>query len=318
MKRISLFFCLLFLFSCDKSNQIKEEINQIPIDFSVLRFDLDFKNATAQDIPTLKANYPYMFPERFDDSVWVAKTKDTLQRQLFDAVAKEFPVFEEQKKELTQFFQHVKYYFPNEKIPTVITTTSDVDYKNQVFYTQDYLVIALDTYLGSQHEFYSVLQQYVSNTLDKKFMVVDVAKAFADTKVAKTNERTFLAALIYQGKKMYVEDVLVPFKTEAERMEYTPAQYQFAQENENMIWQYFISNELLYATNTKLLERFVYEAPFSKFYLPIDNETPGRLGVFIGAQIVRSYMQNNDVSLQQLLNTPAEEIFKNAHYKPKK
>ncbi|MDF1518362.1 MAG: gliding motility lipoprotein GldB, partial [Lutibacter sp.] len=57
----------------------------------------------------------------------------------------------------------------------------------------------------------------------------------------------------------------------------------------------------------------------SKFYIDIDKESPGRIGVWLGWQIVSAYMtNNNDVTLQQLLQTDAEEIFNKSKYKPKK
>ena len=46
--------------------------------------------------------------------------------------------------------------------------------------------------------------------------------------------------------------------------------------------------------------------------------SPGRIGQRIGWQIVRSFMDNNDVSLQDLLSLDEEEIFKNSKYKPRK
>jgi uncharacterized protein YjaZ len=84
------------------------------------------------------------------------------------------------------------------------------------------------------------------------------------------------------------------------------------------MWRYFIEKELLYSDDQKLIPRFINMAPFSKFYLEIDNDTPGRVGAWIGWQIVRSYMENNKVSLQQLLNSNAKEIFEKSKYKPKK
>jgi uncharacterized protein YjaZ len=84
------------------------------------------------------------------------------------------------------------------------------------------------------------------------------------------------------------------------------------------IWKYFIENKLLYSTDADLYTRFVANAPFSKFYIDIDKESPGKIGVWLGWQIVRSYMNNNNVTLQQLLQTSAEEIFKKSKYKPKK
>jgi len=75
---------------------------------------------------------------------------------------------------------------------------------------------------------------------------------------------------------------------------------------------------MLYDTDQKLIPRFINPAPFSKFYLEIDNESPGRVGAWIGWQMVRSYMANNEVSLAQLLKTDAKEVFEKSKYKPKK
>jgi uncharacterized protein YjaZ len=67
-----------------------------------------------------------------------------------------------------------------------------------------------------------------------------------------------------------------------------------------------------------LQNRFINLAPFSKFYLEIDNESPGRVGTWIGWQIVRSFMLNNKVSLQQMLKMDEKELFDKSKYKPKK
>ncbi|MEI7509115.1 MAG: DUF2268 domain-containing putative Zn-dependent protease, partial [Flavobacterium sp.] len=89
-------------------------------------------------------------------------------------------------------------------------------------------------------------------------------------------------------------------------------------ENESYMWEFFVSNKLLFSTDSKLPNRFINVAPFSKFYLEIDNETPGRVGQWIGWQIVRSYMENNNSTVQQLLKMNAKDIFELSKYKPKK
>jgi uncharacterized protein YjaZ len=67
-----------------------------------------------------------------------------------------------------------------------------------------------------------------------------------------------------------------------------------------------------------LPNQFINLAPFSKFYLEIDNESPGRIGRWIGWQIVRSYMENNKIALQEMLKKDEKEIFENSKYKPKR
>ncbi|MCF6297326.1 MAG: hypothetical protein L3J08_04980 [Flavobacteriaceae bacterium] len=92
----------------------------------------------------------------------------------------------------------------------------------------------------------------------------------------------------------------------------------WAENSEIDIWKYFIQNEMLYDSNPQLVARFIEEAPFSKFFLEVDKDSPGRIGVWFGWQIVKSYINNNDAPLQEIMVTDNEEIFKHSKYKPKK
>ena len=124
--------------------------------------------------------------------------------------------------------------------------------------------------------------------------------------------------MIYYGKVLYFKDVMIPFKEDEEKISFTKEQLNWAIDNESYIWRYFVERELLFDTDSKLLKRFINPAPFSKFNLELDTESPGRLGQYIGWQIVRAYMNNNDVALQQMLSTNAEDIFNNSKFKPRK
>ena len=124
--------------------------------------------------------------------------------------------------------------------------------------------------------------------------------------------------MIYFGKQLYLKDVLLPEYNDAEKMGYTPEEIKWCEENESYMWRYFIENEMLYSDDQKLANRFINPAPFSKFYLEIDNESPGRVGAWMGWQIVQSYIKNNDVSLEQVLQLNAKELFEKSKYKPKK
>jgi uncharacterized protein YjaZ len=124
--------------------------------------------------------------------------------------------------------------------------------------------------------------------------------------------------MINEGKKLYLLDSYLPDVSDAQKIGYSNDEIEWVTLNETQIWTYFIENNLLYSTDYQLNKRFIENAPFSKFYINIDKESPGRVGVWLGWQIVRSYMNNNNVTLQQLLQTNANEIFKKSKYKPKK
>ena len=92
----------------------------------------------------------------------------------------------------------------------------------------------------------------------------------------------------------------------------------WAKENEYFVWTYFIENNILFNPDNNLMNQFIFDAPFSKFYLEIDNESSEKIGKYIGWQIVKSYMNNNDVSLTELLKTSPTDIYDKSKYKPNK
>lgn len=318
LKRL-LFFCVLLTgWGCAEEDQRAEEISKIPVDLEVTRFDQRFARATPDSLVDLKQEFPYLFPRQYPDSVWVQKMNDTIQLELNRAVETVYPDLGETRMELERLFQHIRYYFPEAELPEVITLTSDVDYRNQVIWSDQVVLIALDTYLGKDHPIYVGIQDYIRKNFNQDQIVPDVAKAFAEHNLEIPSSRSFLAHMIYYGKVLYLTELLAPFKTDAERMGYTPEELEWARANEAQIWRYFVEKELLYSSDSQLAPRFLYPAPFSKFYLQLDQEAPARLGQYVGWQIVRQYMERNEVSVKDMLETPAETIFQNSNYKPKK
>lgn len=309
---------VLLLGSCGEGEAIPEEIRNIPVQMEVTRFDRDFARAEARDLPVLKQRFPYLFPAQYSDSIWLAKMQDTLQIALHEEVGEAFPDLDTLTQGLTLFYKHVKYYFPREPVPAVVTVISDVDYRNRVILADTLLLIGLDNYLGKEHRFYEGIDRYIAAGLEPEYLLSDVASAFAKKVVPRPEDRTFLAQMIYYGKELFLKDRLLPLLPERVCMGYSEAEMQWAAANEEQIWRYFIERELLYSTDAGLAPRFLDPAPFSKFRLELDNESPGRLGRYMGWQIVRAFMDREEVSLQQLLNIPAEEIFRRANYKPKK
>ena len=144
----------------------------------------------------------------------------------------------------------------------------------------------------------------------------DLATSYAEQLIYQPNRTTFLDEMIYFGKQLYLKDLWIPFKKDHEKIGYSISEYEWSEANEYYIWQNFVENELLYETDRKLLGRFIVAAPFSRFNLELDRESPGRLGQYIGWQIVKAYMRNNDVSIKKMLSLNAEEIFNKSKFKP--
>ncbi|MFY0715040.1 gliding motility lipoprotein GldB [Seonamhaeicola sp. NFXS20] len=320
MKNLLLFLLLtVIVYSCKKNNQLENDIAQINIDVEVERFDQFFAETNAETLPKIKKAYPFMFSKKYKDSFWLAKINDTLQQMLSSEVNKTFNNFNDTEAEIESLFNHIKYYFEAFNPPRIITTTSDVDYRNRVIVTDTIAIIALDNYLGSNHEFYTNIPKYIKSHFEKEQIVVDLATEYAKKYIHQAQNKTLLDEMIYFGKQLYFKDVIIPFKTEAQRIGYTQDELNWANTNESDIWRYFVERELLFSTDSKLPSRFINPAPFTKFYLEdIDADSPGRLGQYIGWKMVRAYMEQNKVSLKKMLITSAEEIYNNTKYKPSK
>lgn len=319
MKKLGIVFIMFFLvFSCNDDNKQEEEIAKIDINFNVERFDRAFAKATPSDLPQLKKTFPFMFSKRINDSVWLQKMNDTLQQQLFEEIDKKFGNFSSEEEDIKALFQHIKYYDKTFTAPRVVTFSDYVKYRDKTIVTDTIALVALDTYLGEDHQFYGGIPQYISQNMKPSQIVSDLASDYSKKYIFQSQNKTLLDDMIYFGKQLYFKDKVIPSKSDAEKIGYTQEQLDWAVSNESYIWRFFVENELLYSTDTSLSNRFIAPAPFSKFYLELDSESPGRLGQYIGWQIVRAYMENNDVPLMNMLQEDAKVIFEKSKFKPRK
>lgn len=317
-KKLFVFSILWLLLACKEESKIDKEVAVIPVEFNIERFDQVFYESKPGDLKKIKTKYPFFFPPGNADSVWLEKLKDPLLRELYSEVQKKYGNLDQLHTELEDFFARVQYYFPKYKTPRVITLINEVDTEAKAIYVDSLALISLDCYLGEKHRFYTDFPEYQRIRFNSNEMLPDLAASFAQQKVPAPFDRTLLSGMIYYGKILYMEDVLLPEFSDASKIGYSENQVAWCKENESQMWSYFIENNLLFDTNQKNEFRFIAEAPFSKFYLDIDNESPGRVGQWIGWQIVKSYMENNNVSLHDMLAMDAKTIFERSKYKPAK
>jgi gliding motility-associated lipoprotein GldB len=306
-----------FVFSCEKKSKIEQAVEEIPIELQVARFDKAFFETPPADLPKLKVQYPFLFPEGNDDKVWLEKMQNPQWLELYAEVQNKYSNFDAQTTQIEELFKHIKYYYPKTKSPKIITLISEMDYQNKVIYADSLLLVSLEMYLGKEHKFYE-FPEYIKQNFETNQILPDIVSSYALRKIPPPTDNTFIGYMIYAGKELYLKDQLLPALSDDVKIGYTPEQLAFCQENESFMWRFFIEEKLLFDSDQKLVPRFINPAPFSKFYLEIDNQTPGRVGAWIGWQIVRSYMQNNPTSLQEMLVMDSKEIFEKSRYKPKK
>jgi len=315
---IYIIFGIVLLSSCQHDNQLDVDVSKIPAKVKILRFDLDFYGQSPVQLPALKKKYPYMFPDRVPDSIWVKKMQDSLLLDLKTQVDSVFPDMNRFKQPIGGVFKHIKYYFKQFKEPKIITLYSDWNYLKKSVYVDSLNLLTLDNFLGTNNRLYKGIPHYIKQNMIPRQIPVAIAQSIINTQVKPPKQKDFLSKMINYGKKLYLLDAYMPQTPDSLKIGYNAKKMAWARQNEEGVWQFFIENDLLYSSDQKLDMRFLNLAPYSKFYTEDDMKSPGYIGRYTGWQIVRSFMKKNKVSLQKLLQTDEEEIFKKSKYKPKR
>ena len=196
---------VIVIFACNKDSKIEKDIAKIDVDFKVERFDEIFAKAQPSDLPKLKSKFPFLFPDRLNDSVWIKSMNDTLQQHLLAEVHKTFPNFENETEDIKSLFQHLKYYDKTFSVPRVITLSNFVDYRNKTIVTDTIDLIALDNYLGKDHEFYADIPKYIAQDMNPSQILPDLASGYAEKYIFQPQRKTLLDDMIYFGKELILK-----------------------------------------------------------------------------------------------------------------
>ena len=218
---------------------------------------------------------------------------------------------------MTGAFERYLSYYPDEKVPDIYSYISGVDFEHPVQYLDTVMIIALDCYLGPEYVPYQRLRipVYRARRMQETFIVPDCMREVARVKhlPSYAGER-LLDQIIHHGKVLYFLDRVLPGTHDTLKIGFTQEQLSWCESNRSNLWAFLVENELLYSTDFQQINKFISDGPFTSFF---ERESPARTGIWIGWEIVRAYMENNDVNLQQLMsNNDAVEILTRSSYKP--
>jgi hypothetical protein len=244
-----------------------------------------------------------------------AFTSDTLIRSL-EANVKEKIDTVELRRDLTEAFKHYKYYFPQKPVPVIYTCISGL---NQSVVTADSILgVSLDKYLGVKSRYYQELglPAYKRKNMHPQKIVPDMIAAWGMTEwPIEEKATTLLSNMIAEGKVMYFVDAMLPDMADTLKLGYSKKQLEFCKNNEAPMWTYLAEHKQLFTTERMNIKRLMDDAPYTSAF---SEESPGRTGMWLGLQIVRSYMkEHKEVKLADLMNnTDYQGILNQSGYQP--
>ncbi len=338
-KQIYLFFLIcVLLVSCKRKDKI--DVSGIDLNIKIERFDHDFDGFRGSNYPTKAAqlyrHYGIFYPDFIERVLNAGSIKDTAYfanlRQVFAAksyidlkheVDSVYPNLDKQEAELTDAFKHIKYFYPQKRLPHIYAYFSGFQAQSSI--GNNYFAIGLDLFLGSNSKFYPALIEEFPHYISRRFtpdnMVPRVIESMTREDMFEEqadDDRTLLSRMIYNGKIMYFMDQILPDVPDSTKIGYTNQQLKWCADNQANIWGYFLEDNLLYESDYQKIQKYLTEAPFTPGLGDHNNSAP-KLAVWTGWQIVKQYMDSNPkVSLQQLMTERDEQkILAQSKYRPK-
>ena len=305
-----------------------------PQQVEIVRFDQALlavqEETVAQDIRQLYKAYPEFMPVWVENIVGIS-SKDTafLEKQLplflndtvygfkqTNALEKEtFADISDLQQSINQAFTRIKYLYPEWEIPTLYLFISG--FQMPIYQEDEWIGIGADMYLGSDYPYYNyVVYEYQKQTMRKECIPVDVVSAYLFRNIDYTSAKNrLLEQMIYRGKIMYLTAQLFDALPGYEVMGWTKEQWDWSVANEEAIWHFMMDQRALYNTEHLVISNYLNDAPFTS---EVSQDSPGRLGIWMGWRIVESYMEHNEeVTLQELMAEPdAQKILEDSYYKP--
>lgn len=221
------------------------------------------------------------------------------------------------RSEFEEAFTNLKYYYPDFTPPRIQTVVTGLD--TDLFITDTLIVVGLDYYLGNSGKYRPKTYDYLLRKYDPDDIVPSCLLIYGIQEPRnKTNisDRTILADMIAYGKSFYFAKHMLPCIPDSTLIWYTPSEIRGSRENQKLIWARFIEDRVLFSTSHMEKQRYLGDRPAT---IQVNVKCPGRIGQWLGWQIVKSYMElHPETTLPQLMAMEdAQKLFKESGYRPK-
>lgn len=326
MYRILVLLLPLIIFGCQQSKEKHPDVSHISIELSVKRLEQElFAVENKEELRAfLEANKvlkeQFFYADQYpDDSILVNMLfnliKDPHIDTLYQETEAKFGDLSDIKAQFAEAFRHIKYYYPEFQAPEIQTIVTG--FGRDLYISDSVIIIGLDYYIGEGASYRPLdLPHYILRRYEKAYIVPSYVLLMSG-KYNKINvdDQTMLADMIFYGKAYYFASKVLPEVPDSVLIGYEATSIEDVRENQQIVWAHFVQNELLYETSHFVKKKYLDERPKT---LEIGNKAPGRIGVWLGWEIVKQYMEKHpEKSLPELMETKdAQQIFMQSKYKP--
>lgn len=323
-----------FCTSCDEQDGKPVELRYI--DFTETLDSLSSKRVEVQDLQRIKNQYGRFFDVWFSEIMDYSKFRDypdsiiaqrfsywvQTNRQVFLWMNNHYKNNASWKEDLNGLWGKLVYRLPKTPEPTVISYFSQFsNYNTFVDSSRSQglvLGVSKEMFMNDTFPLYAMLEvpgfynRYNSTKQIPTLLAWNYLKTAYESKHQPKN---MLEQAVFEGKVWALLLDILPSNGH-QLLGYSEEEWAMMERDQGQMWKLFLEQEALYSTKFNDYRRyFVYG---DKTFGPgIPPDCPPMIGSFIGTKIVQRYLQEVDVTWEELFNEhDANKILRLSGYNP--
>jgi hypothetical protein len=317
---------LAFFFTNCNSNRFNVDTAEVNINLEYKNLDSILQVSSEKELISLRKkfirkksdilayNVSYCFRSNLEnDTAYINGTRRFYSNPYIKELEKEIEKNQlfntDVKQRITNGFKRLKYFCPKEKIPTSIYQINS-SFSSSVFCSENEIAIGIERYLGPENKLIKQLPSqdfysWIKESMRKEYIERDIMAAWLMTHYVEETTENFSSEMIRWGKILFITKVCLPEISENDILRFNQKQFDWAVNSEKSMWKYLIENEVLFKIDEETRVNLLNEGPFS---IGLPEESPDRMGQYMGYKIVSKFMDESKKSIYELINTPYNEI----------
>ncbi|MCZ4407991.1 hypothetical protein O3Q51_04180 [Cryomorphaceae bacterium 1068] len=327
---VALYSLFFFLLSCS-SDRFSVDTSKVDYQPEFLRLDRaifdEQSKLTQEELTSLTSQYGSFLEVYMVDIMQMPPpdnpmlpeflsrfTGDLTWQKLQASVDQIYPDLSAQEEVLAEALRAYSIHFGNKDLPQLVAYNSG--FNVGIFPSSEWLGVGLEWYLSPENEVVKQLPpdlfpQYKRDKMKPQYLAVNALKGWLFFKNQDLTGEDMLSSMVFNGKMLYITRALMEV-TDADLLNYSPAQLEWAEDSEYAIWTYLLENDLVFSTDFRQINKMMNDGPFTP---GMPAESPGGVGNWLGLQMVEAYMnENENLTLQDLLGAGDRQILET--YKP--
>ena len=328
-----LFGSIVFYLSYYSSSNSPLNSKETPTSIKFEYISIKKLNQDKPSVYDIHQNYPKITPELLEYSYGISLNNYSLLRvglkefgeqgyvkKIEEELSKRNTSLKAHQIRMQRAFNRLNGTFENLEIPDEIVFANSNFSFNASCYLNS-IIVGLERYIGGNHPIIKEtlnpkdFPEWIKNGMNERFMDRDVISAWVSTHLFKETNGYHITEMIRWGKVHVITEMCLRIDNKDispdEVLRWSKEQYDWAVKNEKKFYKYLMDENLLFDSNEKNRAYLLNNGPYT---IGLPDESPDRMGQFLGYQIVRNYVLDQNIALDELPNLKYNTILKS--YQP--